>query len=70
MTVSGGTFNYNAGTMGGAGTLSLSATVANFTPNFSNATTTLRLVSSSTPPLPTGTQSGCPGGSSSAGISR
>ena len=38
-----GTFNYNAGTLAGAGTLNLNFTVANFTPNFSTATTTLRL---------------------------
>src|SRR6185312_14882838 len=44
-TVSGGTFNYNAGTVGGAGTLQLSSTTANFTPNFSNAVTALRLIS-------------------------
>src|SRR5690242_4418497 len=44
-TVSGGTFNYNAGTVGGAGTVQLSSTTANFTPNFSNAVTALRLAS-------------------------
>src|SRR5256886_5020936 len=44
LTVSGGTFNYNAGTVGGAGTVNLSSTTANFTPDFSNATTALRLI--------------------------
>jgi hypothetical protein len=43
LTIFGGAFNYDAGTLGGAGTLSLSITVAAFTPDFSNAQTTLLL---------------------------
>jgi hypothetical protein len=42
-SVSGGTFNYNGGTISGAGTLSLGGAIANFTPDFSNAQTTLLL---------------------------
>jgi hypothetical protein len=41
--VSGGTLNYNAGTIGGLGTLSLNSATANFVPNFSNASTALYL---------------------------
>src|SRR5262249_30614279 len=40
-TISGGTFNFDAGSVTGAGTLALSGTTATFTPDFSNATTTL-----------------------------
>src|SRR5262249_54589060 len=40
-TISGGTFNLDAGSVTGAGTLALSFTTATFTPDFSNATTTL-----------------------------
>ena len=45
LTVNGGTFNYNTGTVGGAGTWSMNSTTANVTPDFSNAVTTLRLAS-------------------------
>src|SRR5262249_33084923 len=41
LTISGGSFNFDAGSVTGAGTLSLSGTTATFTPDFSNATTTL-----------------------------
>jgi Tol biopolymer transport system component len=43
LQVVGGTFNYNSGTVGGAGTLNLSFTTANFRPDFNNAVTTLQL---------------------------
>ena len=48
LTITGGNglFNYDAGTLGGLGTLSLDSTIANFTPNFSNTQTTLLLNSS------------------------
>src|SRR5262249_7743052 len=45
-TISGGTFNFDAGSVTGSGTLALSSTTATFTPDFSNATTTLTVNSS------------------------
>jgi hypothetical protein len=41
LTISGGSFNFDAGSVTGTGTLALSGTTASFTPDFSNATTTL-----------------------------
>src|SRR5262249_55472408 len=41
LTISGGSFNFDAGSVTGTGTLALSSTTATFTPDFSNATTTL-----------------------------
>jgi hypothetical protein len=43
--VNGGTLNQSAGSIGGAGTVALSSTTANFTTPFSNATTELTTVS-------------------------
>jgi len=40
-TINGGTLNQNAGSIGGAGTLSLNNMTASFATNFSNATTAL-----------------------------
>src|SRR5262249_9609386 len=51
LTVSGGSFNYDAGSIAGTGTLSFSSATANFTPDFTNATTTV-LVTFSTINVP------------------
>src|SRR5207302_2245625 len=44
--ISGGTFNYNSGSIAGTGTLSLSGATGNFTGNFSSAVTGLALTNS------------------------